>query len=455
MSAEPPMDDPATTVRGDPVTVALVVSSAAATLAFLALRPSVGVGLGLGLEILALTVWFALLCVASRSPSRAPSRSLVWASGLTLLGVAVAKRPFGSQDLWSYVMQGRMIVVHHASPYLHRPAEYPADPFTSFVPVGWRTFRSPYGPLFSVVSAGGSLIAGGSVVANRLVHQGLAGACLVASARLHERRGRPLAVPFLVMNPMCIAIVNGGHNDLLVGGFIVCAIDAAVGANGRRWRGVICGALLAAAALIKLTAVLPALAVFIWLVRRFGRRVGLIAATTSVALCTVAYYVAGGLRALRPVLAAGGSRVSRASAAGVVNRAFGHETIATRLTIVMVAVGILLALAVASTSRLRSSPTPTTTGTILTMLAVAPFVLPWYAGWMLPAAAESTRSNATRAATLWSAALFLAYTEPPGRSTGAISTVLAVLPPACALGLAGSLALQTIRPSNHQTIRRS
>ena len=56
-----------------------------------------------------------------------------------------------------------------------------------------------------------SVVAGGSVIANRLVHQGLAAVCLIASARLHERRGRPLAVPFLVMNPMCLAIVNGGH----------------------------------------------------------------------------------------------------------------------------------------------------------------------------------------------------------------------------------------------------
>ena len=447
-----------TTVR-----VPLVVLSAGASLALLVLRPSAAVGVRLGLQFLALSMWCALVSVTrhsgavtqstsakrsrSQGPAQGPVQYLVWASGLTLLGIAVATRPIGSQDLWSYVMQGRMIVIHHASPYVHRPAEFPADRFMSFVPVGWRPFRSPYGPLFSVIAAGGSAVAGGSVVANRLVHQGLAAVCLIASARLHERRGRPLAVPFLMMNPVCLAIVNGGHNDLLVGALIAYAVDVAVIAHQRRWRYVLCGTLLAAAALIKLTAVVPAIAVVVWLARRWGRHAAAVVATTSVALCAVAYYAAGGLRALRPVLAAGGSRVSRASTAGVVNRAFRHETIAAKLTIVLVVVAFLVALAVAITGRLQNSPTPTATGTVLTMLAGAPFVLPWYSGWMLPAAAESTQSKATRAATLWSAALFLAYAEPPGRATGTLSAYLAVLPTACAFGLAGSLAQQAVKRS--------
>ena len=440
MSAGPPVVDAEARMSGDRVGPTFVVASAAASLGFLVVNPSAGVGPRLLLEVLALATWFALLHVGARGLSR----RLVWASGLVLLGVAVAKRPVGSQDLWSYVMQGRMIVVHHASPYLHRPAQYPADRFSSLVPIGWRSARSPYGPLFSIVSAGGSLIAGSSIVANRLVHQGLAAACLVASALLHERRGRSLAVPFLVMNPMCLAIVNGGHNDLLVGALVVFAIDAAVGAGVRLSRAAACGALLAAAVLIKLTAVLPAVAVLIWLVRRRGRRVAFLAAATSLGLVLFAYGAAGGLRALRPVLA-GGSRVSRASAAGVIDRAFGHETIASRLAVLMTVLCVVIALVASASIRVRASPTPTATATVLTMLATAPFVLPWYMGWMLPAAAESTRSDATRSATLFSATLFLAYTEPPGSSTGSISTGLAVLPSACAIGMAGWFAWHVVR----------
>ena len=432
MSAGQPVNDAQSKARRDLVTHGAVLSSAGSSLGLLVLSGSVGVGLRLACEALALAAWFAMLHVGARL---GVSRRLAWATGLALLGVAISKRPIGSQDVWSYVMQGRMIVVHHASPYVHRPTEYAADRFASLVPLGWRSSRSPYGPLFSVVSAVGSLIAGSSVVANRLVHQGLAVACLVAVARLHERRARPLAVPFLVMNPMCLAIVNGGHNDLLVGAFVMFAIDAGVRSNESRSRAAACGALLAAAALIKLTAVVPAVAVLIWLVRRWGRRVALVAAATFLALIGAAYVAAGGLRALRPVLA-GGSRVSRASAAGVVDRAFGHETIAAHLAVLMTVLGVVIALVVSTRSRPRNSPTEAATATVLTMLATAPFVLPWYTGWMLPAAAESTRSDATRSATLWSAMLFLAYTEPPGRSSGAMSTALAVLPSACALGLA-------------------
>lgn len=429
---------------GDIVTHVAVLLSVSASLVWLLAGAAVSVGPRLLLEILALGSWVGLMRVGQRAGL---SNRIVWLGGLVLLGVAVCKVPVGSQDLWSYVMQGRTIVVHHASPYVHRPAEYATDRFVSFVPHGWRSSRSPYGPLFSLVSAVGSAAAGNSVVANRLVHQGLAAMALCAAALLHARRGRSWAVPFLVLNPVCVAIVNGGHNDLLVGALVVFAVDTAGRTDGRRSRAVACGLLLAAAALIKLTAILAAVAIVVWFVRRADRRSGMTTATVAVAVSGLAYAVSGGVRALEPLLS-GGSRVSRASVAGVIDHVFGRavfpETIA--VAIAFGSIGVVLAGSLRWPN--RDTPTPAATALFVAFLAAAPFVLPWYSGWVLPMAAESADNAASRSAMLLSAMLFLAYTEPPGLSTAGLSTALALLPSLGALGLAGWCLHSVVRRSS-------
>ena len=48
-----------------------------------------------------------------------------------LLVVAVAVPPRQSHDFWSYAAYGRLVGVHHVSPYEHAPSEYPHDPFVT------------------------------------------------------------------------------------------------------------------------------------------------------------------------------------------------------------------------------------------------------------------------------------------------------------------------------------
>ncbi len=429
----------------DGVTNIAVFASVAVTLVWLVAGPAVGVAPRLLLEVLALVGWINLMRVGQR---RGLPTRLVWLGGVVLLGVASYKVPVGSQDLWSYVMQGRMIVVHHASPYVHRPVEYTTDRFVSFVPPGWQVSRSPYGPLFSLVSAVGSAGAGNSVVANRLVHQGLAAAALSSAAMLHSRRGRSRAVAFLVLNPVCVAIVSGGHNDLLVGALLVFAIDSAVRVNGRRSRAVACGLLLAAAALIKLTSILAAVAVVGWFVRRADRRSALITAAVAGAMSGLAYAVSGGVRAFQPLLS-GGSRVSRASVLGVIDRVSGRAVLPGTVAVAIAAGSAAVVLAQSRRWHNGDSPTPVSTAVVVAFLATAPFVMPWYFGWVLPMAAESKDSWASRGATLLSAMVFLAYTEPPGRSTGGLSTVLAWLGAACSAGIGTAFMVRVFRQRHY------
>ena len=76
------------------------------------------------------------------------SRIVVAAGALLVVAVVIA--PVG-HDIWSYAMYGRIVSVHHASPYTHVPADYPHDPLLHLV--GWRRTPSVYGPGFVGLAA--------------------------------------------------------------------------------------------------------------------------------------------------------------------------------------------------------------------------------------------------------------------------------------------------------------
>ena len=382
----------------------------------------------LALELGALGAW---ALVVRSGQSGALPRTLVWSGGIAVLSVAALRSPVGSQDVWSYVMEGRMLAIHHASPYIHRPADYGGDRFVELIPAGWRSSRSPYGPLFVAVSAVGALMAGNSVLSNRLVHQGMAALALLGASALHEHRGRATTPAYLLLNPVCLAIVNGGHNDLLVGVLLTVAIDVAVHAATDRHRGVSCGALLSAAVLIKLTALVPVVVVLVWLVRT-SRRAALAASFTIVAFTTLAYAAAGGRPAFM-ALAAGRSRVSRASFAGITSSLFSssHAGLARGAPLAAALIGVVVGVVLVGKAARRTrgaTPTAAATRAVTTFLSTAPFVLPWYAGWALPMAGEAPASRSSRGLNVVATALFLAYTEAPGSSAGPLSRVLACLP---------------------------
>ncbi len=79
-------------------------------------------------------------------------------------------------------------------------------------------------------------------------------------------------------------VVNGGHNDALVGlGLLVAMLLAAKG----RWRTA--GAVIGVSALIKLTAGLALIGLLLWAWRHHRSRVGVAAAGTAVAVVAVGY----------------------------------------------------------------------------------------------------------------------------------------------------------------------
>jgi hypothetical protein len=332
-------------------------------------------------------------------------RGTVVVLGAPLLVLAVAVAPHGSHDLWSYAMYGRMVSHYHASPYRHIPAEYPLDPLRHLV--SWTHTKSVYGPVFTALSTVLMTAAGASTLLARLAFQGTAALALVAIvAMLWRRDVSPVGLALLVLNPVVIiGIVNGGHNDLLVGGLALAAVFRL-----QQQRPVVAGALLATAGLIKVSALLAAAAALVWAWRRWERRAVVAMAATMAAMVVGAYAAAGGLVAVVPLTSAA-SRWSHASVWQLVSK------VAPQLALSSVPFLVIAAVVLAVARRWRVDPSPSLVmgAALLAYLLAAPYVMPWYLGWALPLLAIRWDSVLARVAFLYAALLFVAYSYGSAR----------------------------------------
>src|SRR4051795_8332078 len=112
------------------------------------------------------TVCLFALLDAERAGDTVGIRRVAW-SGAVVLVAAILVAPHDSNDLWSYAMYGRILSVHHASPWIVTPAHFPGDPFLAHVARGWRHTTSIYGPVFELLAASITRIAGDATTAVR------------------------------------------------------------------------------------------------------------------------------------------------------------------------------------------------------------------------------------------------------------------------------------------------
>jgi hypothetical protein len=370
-----------------------------------------------------------------------------------LLVVAVATPPKGSNDLWSYVMYGRILGVHHANPWVQAPSHFPSDPFLGRVSLGWRSARSVYGPVFVSYAALVAAVARSSALVARLCFQGLMAAAVAGTLLLLRRVTRSnAAVLWLGLQPVVwMSGVNGGHNDSLVGlGMLGAAVLA-----GRR-RTATAGIVLGLAALTKLTALLGLVGIVPWIVTRHGRN----EAKRVVVGCLGVLAV--GL-ALAPrsvgVLLSSNHNVSRASTWNIFNtylvpgrvRAHGGwqvDAVITMAAITVIALAILLALRF----RQERDPFLSVAATTSAYTAAGSYVLPWYSMWSLPVFAVSCQSALATVAAAMSGVVLAAYQLPQSHAHSAwdpllrnITTIATPLPLLAAFAAAGLLRARQVR----------
>lgn len=383
---------------------------------------------------------FAAFALLIRSEMRRPtlSRRQVWGATGAVLLVAVIVPPQSSRDLWSYAVYGRAVSVYHESPYTHVPREHPRDVAVRHSNPVWGGTASVYGPVFTAVSAAGTAVAGNSPLRIRLFFQLLAAACVCAILVLLERWGAPPgALAFVGLNPLIAAsIVNNGHNDLLVGVAVLAAVVMA-----RERRGAAVGALMALGCLVKVAALVPFGAVVVWL--WFRDRVAAVWAAVAGGAVFVVGYLAGGGRAALAPLGKASNLISENSwwdALSDVRRSAGEPS----RPLIWVTVAVVLVVVSLGWQR-RTDPVAVTGATVLAYILAAPYVLPWYVGWILPVLALTWRSRLTWVAMTYSTLALISYSKRPSMAP-LVGTVLehtrgALLPIVEVLALVGLIVV--------------
>jgi hypothetical protein len=172
------------------------------------------------------------LCL--RTPGRSRRYLLLALGAAAVFGLTLVLMPtLPSDDLFSYILYGRIAAVHHANPLIVTPSAFPDDPFLRLV--FWQGTRSVYGPAWLLLSQGLTLLAdalGGSLAGYVLLYKGLG---LIAHlvntlliwlivGRLAPHR-QLVATLFYAWNPLCLLEFCGSaHNDAVMLTFLLLGV---------------------------------------------------------------------------------------------------------------------------------------------------------------------------------------------------------------------------------------
>ena len=185
-----------------------------------------------------LAVWYvAALILLDQGLGRA--RAAVW----VVLGGALAFQTtllflpgLFSQDVFSYIAYGHLAALYDLNPYVWPPSAIAKDAVVPWVADVWRSYASPYGPLWTDVQWVIARVDGRQSVADEaMVYRGLANALLVANLGLAwavlgrmlplDRARRTTALAALAWNPLVLFEVAGNaHNDVLMVSFSLLAL---------------------------------------------------------------------------------------------------------------------------------------------------------------------------------------------------------------------------------------
>lgn len=232
---------------------------------------------GIAMVVLA-WLWLGALAVPGRvrliTRAQLDRTMLLWAAPL------LVAPPMFSRDVYSYLAQSAM-VNRGLDPYVLGPADALGvdHPLVRGIPTIWRHTPAPYGPLFLTLGRPIDWIAGDDVVLGTLLHRTLAVAGLVmivwALPRLARRVGAsPVFALWLgVANPLVLFhLISGVHNEALMIGLMLVGLELAL--RGPAMGPALLGgaALIAAAAQVKVPAVMALGFVMVWCARlRSGR----------------------------------------------------------------------------------------------------------------------------------------------------------------------------------------
>ena len=299
-----------------------------------------------------------------------------------------------SRDVYAYWAYGRVAAVHHANPYSVAPGHFQADPADRAMAPVWRNSKSVYGPVFSAASAGLAASSGRSAETAAFGYRiaAVVGMLVVTGLAMLLAPLPAFAAAFIGWNPFLAQnFAGGGHNDVWMMAFVLGALVLA------KRRPQLAGASFALAVGVKWVA-LPLLPLELL---AEGRRralvmaLGFLAATVIIAGVASVFFGTAWMTALAPF-------AHRRS----------HWALPSRLSALGISPWLALAplfLAVPWLVRSARRGRPRLSIATMLLLLATPWLLPWYAGWVVPLAAVEEDRLA------WALALaFTAYLLPDG-----------------------------------------
>ena len=263
-----------------------------------------GTGIGPGPYLAIIWIAFAAyLCVIAGAPAL-PGR-LLWSVIAILVAAFALAPPLLSQDVFSYISYARLGAEHGLNPYLHVPAERPADP--AFAHLGWPDSVSAYGPLFTILahplgSVGVPVALWALKAVSALSVLGVA----ALSARLAAIRGLDprFGAALIALNPLVLVhVVGGAHNE----GLMMLLAMAGVSAVLALREGSGAAAILASSA-IKVSALFVAPFALIGAARRRRFLLGAALGALAIAAASIAAF---GPHALDAIGLAGENQAAR------------------------------------------------------------------------------------------------------------------------------------------------
>lgn len=177
-----------------------------------------------------LFAWYRLIAYLRRNPA-VPVRTVLVVFAVWVIPFMVAP-PLFSQDAYSYVAQGTM-VLRGANPYHNGPEVLTwSDPHVvDLVDPIWQGTKVPYGTLFLGLEAGTVALSAHheAVAVEELRFLALGGILLAAAAvpALARRWRAPpaLSTALVLLNPLTMfGLISPGHNDALMAGLLVTAL---------------------------------------------------------------------------------------------------------------------------------------------------------------------------------------------------------------------------------------
>ncbi|GIV96669.1 MAG: hypothetical protein KatS3mg057_1326 [Herpetosiphonaceae bacterium] len=218
--------------------------------------------LRLGLLLVLLALFTTFLCLLRDTRRMAGQTTLAAILiGAVLFAVPLLLLPYLlSNDIYAYIMYGRIAALYDTNPILIPPSTFRTDPFLPYLGF-WKSTPSVYGPLWTLISHALTLLVqlfGGQTWLYLLAYKGVALAAHLATAALIWDllgRWRPeqqtWGTLLYAWNPLALHEAAGSaHNDAIMIALIVLGIWLA---DRGRWRRALVA--LLGAALIKWIAI--------------------------------------------------------------------------------------------------------------------------------------------------------------------------------------------------------